>query len=199
MRSLATGKYWRQNSSSWEQCEQLTVGSVFVMNRHGTAIREFPNELEIVTTRKFEAPISMVFDALTKPELVSQWWATGEDTMTLSEIDLREGGEFHNIFATPTGVECSFRGRYLEIDAPHRLVNTWLFEGWPNAWATETHDLSETDGVTTLSMTTRFHDREGRAKMTRAHDAAKERNDNNGQDASWDALEDLLTSMVGNI
>ena len=35
--------------------------------------------------------------------------------------------------------------------------------------------------------------------MTRAHDAAKERNDNNGQDASWDALEDLLTSMVGNI
>lgn len=168
------------------------------MNRHGTAIREFPSELEIVTIRKFDAPIEMVFDALTKPELVSKWWATGEDKMTVSEIDLRVGGEFHNVFETPSGIECSFRGSYLEIDAPRHLVNTWLFEGWPNAWATESYDLSEAGGTTMLMMTTRFHDAEGRAKMARAHAAAEERNDTNGQDASWDALEDLLTALVGN-
>ena len=42
----------------------------------------------------------------------------------ICEIDLRVGGEFHNIFVTPDGKECSFRGTYLEIEPPTRLVNT---------------------------------------------------------------------------
>ena len=41
-------------------------------NRHGSAVIEFPNELEIVTTREFDAPIELVFDVLTKPEHVRQ-------------------------------------------------------------------------------------------------------------------------------
>jgi uncharacterized protein YndB with AHSA1/START domain len=167
-----------------------------VTNRHGTTVREFPSELEIVTTRKFDAPIALVFDVLTKPEHVSRWWATGGDKMTISEIDLRVGGDFHNVFVTPDGTECSFRGSYLEIDPPTRLVNTWLFEGWPDAWATETHTLREVDGVTTLTITTAFRDAAGRAHMARAHEAAAKDSDNNGQDVSFDVMEDLLTSLV---
>lgn len=165
-------------------------------NRHGTTVREYPSELEIVTTRLFDAPIALVFDVLTKPEHVRRWWATGGDTMTVSEIDLRVGGDFHNVFVTPDGTECSFRGQYLEIDSPTRLVNTWLFEGWPDAWATETHTLSERDGVTTLTITTAFRDMAGRAHMVRAHEAAMQNDDDNGQDVSFDAMEDLLTSLV---
>ena len=41
-------------------------------NRHGSAVVEFPNDLEIVMTREFDAPISLVFDVLTKPEHVSK-------------------------------------------------------------------------------------------------------------------------------
>jgi len=167
-----------------------------VTNRHGTAVREYPSELEIVTTRRFDAPIALVFDVLTKPEHVRRWGATGGDRMTICEIDLRVGGDFHNVFVTPDGTECSFRGTYLEIDPPTRLVNTWLFEGWPDAWATETHSLSEVDGVTTLTITTTFRDRAGRAHMARAHEAAIQSNDDNGQDASFDAMEDLLISLV---
>lgn len=165
-------------------------------NRHGSAVREFPSELVIVTIRKFDAPIALVFDVLTKPEHLSKWWATGGDRMTKCEVDLRVGGDYHNVFATPDGTECSFRGTYLEIDPPTRLVNTWLFEGWPDAWATETHELSEVDGVTTLTMTVEFRDQAGRDHMARAYEAAQERDDHNGQDASWDAMEDLLTSLV---
>src|SRR5437588_5104880 len=40
-------------------------------NRHGSSVIEFPNELEIVTTREFDAPIGLVFDVFTKPEHVS--------------------------------------------------------------------------------------------------------------------------------
>jgi len=167
-----------------------------VTNPHGTTVRKYPSELEIVTTRKFDAPVALVFDVLTKPEHVRRWWATAGDKMTVCEIDLCVGGYFRNVFVTPDGMECSFRGTYLEIDPPTRLVNTWLFEGWPDAWATETHALSEVDGLTTLTITTAFRDIAGRAHMARAHEAAAQNNDDNGQDASFDAMEDLLASLV---
>lgn len=159
-------------------------------------MREYPRALEIVTTRSFDAPIALVFDVLTKPEHVRRYCATGGDRVTICEIDLRVGGDFHTVFVTPDGVECSFRGTYLEIDPPARLVNTWLFEGWPDAWATETYVLSEVDGVTTMTLTLAFRDEAGRAHMARAYDAAVASDDDNGQDASFDAMEDLLTSLV---
>ena len=130
-------------------------------HRHRTAVRTYPSELEIVTTRMFDAPIGLVFDVLTKPEHVSHWCATGGDKVTICEIDLRVGGNFHTVFVTPDGSECSFRGTYLEIEPPTRLVNTWLFEGWPDAWAVETNSLSEVDGETRLTMTLAFRDKRG--------------------------------------
>ena len=48
-------------------------------NRHGSAVHEYPNELEIVTTRAFDAPIELVFDVLTKPEHVRHWFAPFTD------------------------------------------------------------------------------------------------------------------------
>ena len=70
---------------------------------------------------------------------------------------------------TEDGKECSFRGTYSEVEPPTRTVATWLFEGWPDAWADETVELRETDGVTTLTMTTGVP-RPGRP---RPHDQAR--------------------------
>jgi hypothetical protein len=39
-----------------------------IPKRHGLAHIEFPNDLEIVLTREFDAPIQLVFDVLTKPD-----------------------------------------------------------------------------------------------------------------------------------
>jgi uncharacterized protein YndB with AHSA1/START domain len=165
-------------------------------NRHGTQVVAYPSELEIVTTRMFDAPIGLVFDVLTIPQHVRRWFATGGDSMTVCEIDLRVGGDFHHVFVTPDGMECSFRGSYLEIEPPTRVVNTWLFEGWPDAWATETNALSEVDGVTTLTLSLAFRDKEGASNMRRAHEDAARRGDTNGQPASFDAMEDLLSSLI---
>jgi uncharacterized protein YndB with AHSA1/START domain len=165
-------------------------------NRHGSQLVEYPSELEIVTTRMFDAPIGLVFDVLTKPEHVQRWCATGGDRVTVCEIDLQVGGDFHHVFVTPDGMECSFRGTYLEIEPPTRVVNTWLFEGWPDAWATETNALSEVDGVTTLTLTLAFRDKAGAANMLKAHEKAARSGDTNGQPASFDAMEDLLSSLL---
>jgi uncharacterized protein YndB with AHSA1/START domain len=155
-------------------------------NRHGSSVIEFPSELEIVTTRKFDAPIDLVFDVLTKPEHVRNWFAPFSDQVTECSIDLRVGGDYHIVFVTPDGAECSFRGTYLEIERPTRIVDTWLFEGWPDAWGDETVELSETDGVTTLTMTMAFRDAAGRAHMTKS----------DGQEDSFNKMEDYLRSLL---
>jgi uncharacterized protein YndB with AHSA1/START domain len=154
-------------------------------NRHGSSVIEFPSELEIVTTREFDAPLALVFDVLTKPEHVRHWFAPFTCEVTECSIDLRVGGDYHIAFVTDDGTVCSFRGTYLEIEPPNRTVATWLFEGWPDAEAVESTDLHEADGVTTLTMKTAFRDQAGRDHMTR-HD---------GQEDSFDKLEDYLRSL----
>jgi uncharacterized protein YndB with AHSA1/START domain len=155
-------------------------------NRHGSSVVEFPSELEIVTTREFEAPIALVFDVLTKPEHVSKWFAPFECKVTECSIDLRVGGNYHIVFVTGDGTECSFRGTYLEIEPPTRTVETWQFEGWPDAEAVESVDLHEADGVTKLTMKLAFRDKAGRAHMTRS----------DGQEDSFDKMEDYLGSLL---
>ena len=155
-------------------------------NRHGSAVIEFPSDLEIVTTREFDAPLELVFDVFTKPEHVSKWFAPFTCEVTECSIDLRVGGDYHIVFVTEDGKECSFRGTYSEVEAPTRTVATWLFEGWPDAWADETVELRETDGVTTLTMRLAFRDQAGRDHMTQ-HD---------GQEDSYDKLEDYLRSLL---
>jgi uncharacterized protein YndB with AHSA1/START domain len=154
-------------------------------DRRGSAVVEFPSELEIVITREFDAPIALVFDVLTKPEHVRRWGATHPDRMTECSIDLRVGGSYRSSFVTGDGSVCSFRGTYLEVEPPTRTVATWLFEGWPDAEAVETMELHEVDGVTTLRWILAFRDQAGRDRMTGF----------DGQQASLDEIEDILRSL----
>ena len=155
-------------------------------NRHGSAIIEFPNDLEIVVTRDFDAPIQLVFDVFTKPEHVRKTIAPFGEKVTECTIDLRVGGSYHFVFVTDDGIECSFRGTYLEVEPPTRTVETWLFEGWPDAEAVETMDLQETDGVTKLTWKLAFRDKAGRDHMTKF----------DGVEANFDNVEDLLRSLL---
>jgi uncharacterized protein YndB with AHSA1/START domain len=155
-------------------------------HRRGPSVIEFPSDLEIVTTREFDAPLELVFDVLTKPEHVRNWFAPFTCVVTECSIDLRVGGDYHIAFVAEDGTLCSFRGTYLEIEPPTRTVATWLFDGWPDADAVESTELHETDGVTTLTMKTEFRDQAGRDHMTR-HD---------GQEDSFDKLEDYLRSLL---
>jgi uncharacterized protein YndB with AHSA1/START domain len=154
-------------------------------NRHGSAVITYPNDLEIVITREFEAPIGLVFDVMTKPEHVSKWFAPFTCELTECSIDLRVGGNYHIVFVAEDGTECSFRGTYLEVEPPNRTVQTWLFEGWPDAHAVESMELREAAGVTTLTDKMAFRDQAGRDHMNRS----------DGVEDSYDKLEDYLRSL----
>lgn len=55
-----------------------------------------PSDQEIRMTRLFDAPPQLVFEVMTKPEHVRQWWGRlGEGySVPVCEIDLRVGGKW---------------------------------------------------------------------------------------------------------
>jgi uncharacterized protein YndB with AHSA1/START domain len=155
-------------------------------HQHGSSVVAFPNDLEIVLIREFLAPIELVFDVFTKPEHVRKTFAPFGEEVTVCSIDLRVGGNYHYVMVTKDGIECSFRGTYLEIEPPTRTVETWHFDGWPDAEAVETMDLHETDGVTKLTYSLKFSDQVGRDHMDKV----------DGLVASIDNLDDYLRSLL---
>jgi uncharacterized protein YndB with AHSA1/START domain len=156
-------------------------------DRHGSAVVELPNDLDVLITRQFDAPIDLVFDVMTKPEQVNKWFAPFGCEMTECEIDLQVGGNYHQVFLSENGTECSFRGTYLEVEPPNRTVETWVFGGRPHLEVVETVELQEADDVTTVSVRLTYRD-----KASRDEDA---QNGNDGQQSSFDKMEDVLRSL----
>jgi uncharacterized protein YndB with AHSA1/START domain len=170
--------------------------SAVTPDRKGSARIEFPSELEIVITRAFDAPIALVFDVLTRPEYVSRWGATPPDQMKECSIDLRVGGKYHYAFVTEDGTVCSFDGTYLEVEPPTRTVETWLFDGWPDAEAVETWQLHETDGVTTVTMRLAFRDKAGRDHYPASPQNVDKLTSSNGVLDSFEAIAEILRSLL---
>jgi uncharacterized protein YndB with AHSA1/START domain len=157
-------------------------------NRHGSAKLEYPNDRESVITRTFDASAELLFDVLTKPEHVSVWFTDGDEDLEICDIDLRVGGEYHYVGVFADGNKCGFHGTYLEIDRPVRTVATWVFEGRPDDEAVETVTLHEEDGVTTMTTVLVFKDPSSQDRLYQ-HGI-------DGMQASWDNLEDFLTTLA---
>src|SRR3954451_7375190 len=88
-----------------------------------------PGEREIVITRTFNAPRTLVFDAFTKPELLKKWMIGPPGwTMPVCEIDLRVGGSIRYEWENSNGVKMGMSGVYREIVVPERLVATEKFD-----------------------------------------------------------------------
>jgi uncharacterized protein YndB with AHSA1/START domain len=154
--------------------------------RRGVATVEYPNDLEIVVKRDFEAPIQLVFDVFWKEEHLRATIAPFGETVTVCTVDLKVGGDYRYVFVTDDGTECSFRGTFLEVAEPKRTVQSWLFDGWPDAPAVETMDFEETDGVTTLRYSLVFRDQAGRANYHKT----------DGIEANLDNVEDYLATLL---
>jgi uncharacterized protein YndB with AHSA1/START domain len=109
-----------------------------------------PSEREIVITRVFDAPRTLVFEAWTKPDHVVHWWDPSGVPLAICEIDLRPGGAFRFVNGGPDGAKYPFAGIYQEIAAPERIV--FVGENSPSG-SGATLIFHEREGKTTLTMT----------------------------------------------
>ena len=148
-----------------------------------------PSDQEIRMTRLFDAPRHLVFEAMTKPEHVKQWWGRlGEGySVTVFEIDLRPGGAWRFVNRHPKG-EAAFHGEYLEITSPSRVVFTEIFEQFPDSVSVVTAELSEEGGKTRLTATVRYPSLDVRDTVI-ASGMTK------GAGISYDRLEDLVGEL----
>jgi uncharacterized protein YndB with AHSA1/START domain len=79
----------------------------------------------LTLVRRIRARPSIVFDALTKPDGIAQWWGPDAGPVLLAETDVRIGGRFRVRFRLLDGTEHESAGEYLEIVEPKRLVMSW--------------------------------------------------------------------------
>lgn len=83
-------------------------------------------EREVVITRTINAPVRLVYEAWTKPELLKQWWVPKSMNMTLlsCEADVRVGGTYRFVFKLDGDQTMAFFGKYIEVVPNKRLVWT---------------------------------------------------------------------------
>ncbi len=124
-----------------------------------------PSDREVMMTREFNAPRPLVYDAMTKPELLKRW-LYGPDGWSLDvcEIDLRVGGAYrYEWLRASDGYRMGMGGFYKDILAPERIVTTEEFdEAWYPGQALITVLLSEHGSKTTLTMTILYDSKEAR-------------------------------------
>lgn len=148
-------------------------------------------EREILITRSFDAPRTLIFDAHTRPELVRRWLLGPEGwTMPVCEIDLRVGGRYRYVWEKQSeGTTMGMGGVFREIVAPRRLVATEKFDqSWYPGEALNTLDLVERSGRTTLHYTLLYESREAR-------DAVLASGMEQGLAAGYDRLAELLPTL----
>jgi uncharacterized protein YndB with AHSA1/START domain len=123
-----------------------------------------PTDREIRVTRVFDAPRRLVFDALTKPELLQRWCFGPEGwTLPVCDVDLTVGGTFRYVWRKASGTEMGMGGVFREIVPPERIVHMEVFdEDWTGGETLVTTVLTESAGKTTLTLTILYSSREAR-------------------------------------
>jgi uncharacterized protein YndB with AHSA1/START domain len=113
---------------------------------------------ELVMERIFDAPRELVWKVLTDRERVTRWWGPRGYTTTVVEMDVRPGGKWRFINHTTAGEDVPFKGEYLEVVPPERIVQTFIWDvpGFDDKASIETLTLEDVGGRTKVVLHDRF-------------------------------------------
>jgi uncharacterized protein YndB with AHSA1/START domain len=128
------------------------------MKYAGTLAIAAKGDCEITMTRRFAAPVALVFEAWTNPALLRRWLLGPPGwTMPMCEVDFRVGGAYRYEWRNEQGQTMGVGGVYREIDPPHRFVATERFdEAWYPGESLITITFAEKDGETEMTTTMRY-------------------------------------------
>lgn len=107
---------------------------------------------ELLISRTFDAPASLVFALWTDPAHFRNWMGPESFVCKHAEIDLRVGGAYRAMIEAADGDESWFAGVYREIVPHERLVFTFRWDGGPSA---------ERDTLVTIT----FREQDGKTVM----------------------------------
>jgi uncharacterized protein YndB with AHSA1/START domain len=108
-----------------------------------------PPRLRLV--RRYPVAPEKVWRAWTEPQALSRWFGPGEmNSVTLAEMDVREGGAYHIRFHTPDGEQHDVSGVYQEVVPQRKLVFSWAWKSTPERVSRVTVQLHPVPGGTEL-------------------------------------------------
>jgi uncharacterized protein YndB with AHSA1/START domain len=123
-----------------------------------------PSDREIRIERIFDAPRERVWKAMTDPALVAQWWGRG-NRLVIERFEPVRGGHWRFVEHAPEGPH-GFEGRFREVVAPERVVETFEWDGMPGHVVVNTMTLEDLgDGRTRLVTVSMFFTTEERDGM----------------------------------
>ena len=113
---------------------------------------------ELIIERVFDAPRDLVWRTLTDPKHIERWWGRTGSTTTVVEMDVRPGGTWRFINHAPGSQDYPFKGEYLEVVPPERVVQTFIFdvEGFNDQGAVETMTLEDLGDRTKMTVRSRY-------------------------------------------
>jgi uncharacterized protein YndB with AHSA1/START domain len=111
------------------------------------------SDLILTTTRLFDAPAQVVYDAWTQPEHMRHWFGPKGFEIVACEMDPRPGGRWRVGMRAPEGTEHTELGSVTELVPGKRLVLThcWLLGGRPGHETTITVTLADENGTTRMT------------------------------------------------
>jgi len=86
------------------------------------------NENKVYVQRTFECSADSLFDWITMPELIVQWFGPPGFTAIKVDADLTVGGQYIIELAKDETSAFKVRGEYIEIRKPHSLKFTYQYE-----------------------------------------------------------------------
>lgn len=114
------------------------------------------NSIVVQTSRRFAHSAERVFDAWLDVGLASQFmFATETGDLVRCEMDARVGGEFVMTDRRADG-DVEHRGKYLEIDRPHRLVFSFGIPAESPDYDIVTIEIRPVEGGCELTLTTQM-------------------------------------------
>lgn len=130
-----------------------------------TNMSETGTSLRIV--RRYSAPRKEVFEALTDPALLSQWFAPSDQfEVYVDRFEAVPGGSYRIEMRHQNGNVHTCIGNIQEINSPERLVYTWSWEGGEMGETLVSWELKETNGETELIL---LHERFPNEEATARH------------------------------
>ena len=134
--------------------------------------KDFDN-LTLILTAEFDAPVERVWRLWADPRLLERWWGPPSHPATVEEHDLEPGGGVRYVLTGPAGETSRGWWRITAADAPRSLefVDGWAGpDGAPLGDAPTTSirvRLAEHDGGTRMEVRAVFESREHMDQMAR--------------------------------
>jgi uncharacterized protein YndB with AHSA1/START domain len=135
-----------------------------------TTITPVAAQLTVKLSGIVQASPQRVFDAMTDPEQVAEWWGPEGFTCPAVSLDPRVGGAYRIAMQPTDGELFHLAGEYVEVEPPSRLAYTFRWEP-PDPDDRETVAclvLHERDGATEVELTQGPFATEARRELHRA-------------------------------